>query len=618
MNEEEELKEELERYERQNQEAYDQEVSGEKELQRQEEKRIRKGEKRRYQRLKRKQVQTGGNTGEQFIPDKTGDFAPAPDRDMRTGEPIYNPETDQFGNPFEMRRAEYQINRDKLNASRNLDPSRFPNQVQTAKKTVGDFATKVVQDMSTPEGITEFTLDMFRDASILATSDLPTGLVTVAKLRFGKEFLDQLFKARRFRKTVTPEGLEMPAGLEKPMMMSENLGGFGKKANKKIFEIQQSMRPKANQMDLFANPSDYEMLELYKSQNKVVGQKRLPKRAQAGRALRPTDFDAITAEFPDITPDHIFGYIEQVKAAKLGRLEYKPSIKRRQFNQKGLEGTLRFLNQKAAYSPNFDLSEIAAELTAEFGLKGSKVITPKTIENLILDQGGISFRTKGMKKAVQINSIDDLREVYMDRLARYKKIPAFEKGHVFAVDNIIKDNRIANLSDFDKNLEPEIGRSIYRQLDDEAIEQLIKENANRNFDNIEDTYQSVLKGNRQRKNLDDPDKVLADLYGTQYGLRESFLSYVYPERSLGRLIPADLKAAFADLYKKELDMALLDYKGASVGPYALDQIKNRVAIQVLKSFGPDKRTKSILNRLVHMSDKAYGKDMVDYLTGEAF
>ena len=69
------------------------------ELKRQEEKRIRKGEKRRYQRLKRKQVQTGGNTGEEFIPDKTGDFAPAPDRDMRTGEPIYDPETDQFGNP---------------------------------------------------------------------------------------------------------------------------------------------------------------------------------------------------------------------------------------------------------------------------------------------------------------------------------------------------------------------------------------------------------------------------------------------------------------------------------------------------------------------------------------
>ena len=96
---EKELKEEKERFDAQNQEAYDKEVSGEAELKRQEEKRIRKGEKRRYQRLQRKQTQTGGNTGEKFIPDKTGDFAPAPDRDMRTGEPIYDPETDQFGNP---------------------------------------------------------------------------------------------------------------------------------------------------------------------------------------------------------------------------------------------------------------------------------------------------------------------------------------------------------------------------------------------------------------------------------------------------------------------------------------------------------------------------------------
>ena len=588
MNEEEELKEEKERYERQNQEAYDEVTKGNEELRRRQEgsldrrKRIYPDYKKN--RSKNKPRFSGGSPGQTFIP---GEEIEGPDDfDMRTGQPIY------------------EQNRDLNNAFRFDQPNRAFEQY----KTISEY----FPDLTDPKETSEFLVDMVMDAGIAVKTfpDIGATLKAITARRLVDEAFDSANSI--FKRPVTPEGLEMP------MMMSENLGGFGKKANKKIFEIQQSMRPKTNQMDLFANPSDYEMLELYKSQNKVVGQKRLPKRAQAGRALRPTDFDAITAEFPDITPDHIFGYIEQVKAGKLGRLEYKPSIKRRQFNQKGLEGTLRFLNQKAAYSPNFDLSEIAAELTAEFGLKGSKVITPKTIENLILDQGGISFRTKGMKKAVQINSIDDLRKVYMDRLARYKKIPAFEKGHVFAVDNIIKDNRIANLSDFDKNLEPEIGRSIYRQLDDEAIEQLIKENADRNFDNIEDTYQSVLKGNRQRKNLDDPDKVLADLYGTQQGLRESFLSYLYPERSLGRLIPADLKAAFADLYKKELDMALLDYKGASVGPYALDQIKNRVAIQVLKSFGPDKRTKSILNRLVHMSDKAYGKDMVDYLTGEAF
>lgn len=508
--------------------------------------------------------------------------------------------------------SQYALNRQQLNQSRIFQEGRFQEQLDTIRQFI---------DPQDPQFMTELLMDL--KTGYTAASKTPGGPIIKGGAAAGAvglrrllpkvdydQLIDEVFNTSIFRKPVTPEGLEMP------MMMSENLGGFGKKNNKKIFDIQQSLGPKTNQMDLFDNPSDYSMLELYKSQNKVVGQP-LPKRAQAGRALRPTDFDDIVAEFPDITPDHIFGYIEQVKAGKLGKQVYNPATKRFARSQKGLEGTLRFLNEKAAYSPNFDLSEIAAELTAEFGLKGSKVITPKTLENIILEQGGISFRTRGMKKAVQINNIDDLRKVYMDRLARYKAIPAFERGHVFAADNIIKDKRIANLTDFKNNLEAEIGRSIYRQLDDEAIERLIKENVDRNFDNIEDTYQSVLEGNRKRKNLDDPDKVLADLYGTQYGLRESFLSYVYPDRSLGRLIPADLKAAFTDLYKKELEMALLDYKGLSVGPYALDKIKNRVAVSVLKSF-PDVDTRGILEQLTLMSDKAYGKDMVDYLTGEAF
>lgn len=523
---------------------------------------------------------------------------------------------------------DYEQNRAVNDAFRFDQPNRAFQQYKTIKEY---FPKPTLADIS--ETYTDFKAGAMGGSLIADYVPLPKGVVpaltgaaTVVVKRINpRKLLDIIGEAvnpansflKRAERAAIPEGLEIPT-----VMMSKDygkgVGGFGEKANKKIFDVQQGMRPKTNQMDLFANPSDYEMLELYKSQNRVVGKKPLPKRAQAGRALRPSDFDAITTEFPDITPDYIFNYIEKVKAAKLGRSEYNPAVKRYVRNQKGLEGTLRFLNKKAAYRPNFDLSEIAAELNAEFNLKGSKVFTPKTLENLIIDQGGISFRTKGMKKAVQINSIDDLRKVYMDRLARYKAIPAFERGHVFAADNIIKDNRIANLTDFDNNLEAEIGRSIYRLLDDEALERLIKENVDQNFDDIENTYKSVLEGNRKRKNLDDPDKVLADLYGTQYGLRESFLSYVYPERSLGRLIPADLKAAFKDIYKKELEMALLDYKGLSVGPYALDQIKNKVAVDVLKSFGPDPRTKSIINRLVHMSDKAYGRDMVDYLTGEAF
>jgi len=101
---EEELKEEKKRYEQQNQEAYDEVTKGNEEIRKRREgegtrdyrKRISGGE---YKKKPQPEVQSGGNTGKEFIPDKTEDFAPAPDRDMRTGEQIFDPETDQYGNP---------------------------------------------------------------------------------------------------------------------------------------------------------------------------------------------------------------------------------------------------------------------------------------------------------------------------------------------------------------------------------------------------------------------------------------------------------------------------------------------------------------------------------------
>ena len=221
-----------------------------------------------------------------------------------------------------------------------------------------------------------------------------------------------------------------------------------------------------------------------------------------------------------------------------------------------------------------------------------------------------------MSEPIEIKSLADLRKAYMGRVARYRGIPAFERGHVFAADNIIKDNKVKNLTDFKNNLEPEIARSIYAQLDDQALEELIKANVDGDFSNVESLYKQILAGNRSRRNLDDPDKVIAALYGRDYGLRESFLNFVFPNRSLNRLIPPDLKAAFTDLYKKELEMRLLNYKGLSIGPAALDKIRADVAQEVLKSF-PDVDSRFVLEQMTVASDKAFLKDMVDPTTGEA-
>ena len=91
---------------------------------------------------------------------------------------------------------------------------------------------------------------------------------------------------------------------------------------------------------------------------------------------------------------------------------------------------------------------------------------------------------------------------------------------------------------------------------------------------------------------------------------------MYILTDLNRLIPPDLKAAFTDLYKKELEMRLLDYKGLSIGPASLDKIRAEVAQDILKSF-PDVDTRFVLEQMTVASDKAFLKDVVDEATGRS-
>ena len=657
---EKELKEEKDRFERQNQEAYDKEVSGEAELKRQEEKRIRKGEKRRYQRLQRKQTQTGGNTGEKFIPDKTGDFAPAPDRDMRTGEPIYDPETDQFGNPRFAESITFEVGAnlalDKATAGLLVAPipgarplyalanvagsgiiNYLAQRIRGTEFSLGELAT--ASGLSLVPGATQaktlkgaigkstvkgagLGATQVTSESLIDTGKLPDAETLATGALFGgaaggifqtaADAGEVSYALRALKDRIAGRGGSFA---ELGTVGAARRSGFSDDAQRKIDEIQKELRvEKGDQLGFFTNEGDEFLYEKYKKQNRVI-QTQDPTRQQASRALRPTDFDIFLEEDPNITVDHVLGYIESVKAAKSGKPVLNPATNRFIRNQRGLDGTLRFLNQKAAPDAKFDLNEIADELSAEF----NTTITPADISNMIkgnVKAGVVSFKTQGMAQPMQLKSIADLRKVYMARIARYKDIPAFERGHVFAADNIIKDKRISNLTDFKNNLEPEIARSIYRQLDDEAIEELIRLNADSDFDNIESLYEQVLAGNRSRRNVDDPDKVIAALYGRDYGLRESFLNYVYPDRSLGRLITADSKAAFADLYKKELAQRLSAYQGLSIGPDALDKIRADVAQEVLKSF-PDVDTRFVIEQMTLASDKANVKDMVDPNTGEA-
>ena len=141
MNEEEKLKKARDQYESENQQIYDEVTKGNEELRRRQEQK----------------------SNEDIIEEVMG-----PDEDDDEGI------------------STYALNRQKLNESRIFEENRFQNQVQTTKKVVGDFATGVVEDLSTPRGATEFTLDMLTEAGILARSfqeDLPTGIAAVAARR---------------------------------------------------------------------------------------------------------------------------------------------------------------------------------------------------------------------------------------------------------------------------------------------------------------------------------------------------------------------------------------------------------------------------------------------------
>jgi len=338
-------------------------------------------------------------------------------------------------------------------------------------------------------------------------------------------------------------------------------------------------------------------------------------RKLATRRLKRADFDKILAEYPEIPEEKVTEYLKSITAEKSGKLARNENLKLRR-THKGLEGTITFLNEKALTKHTGTAEEIAEEISVMF----NKEFTVDDLQKIINQEGGISFQTEGMPEPIFIRNFEDLQKAYFSRLDRYKDIPAFEKGHIFAVNNIIKDNNIDSLANFKNNLEPEVARSIYKRMDDDLIQQLIDFN-NKNIrpKNLteQDFIAELVRGNRSRKAQLDPDRIIADLYGTGYGLRESFLNYVYPERSLNNLIPADLKEEFAIRYREELQYLLENLKGYTIGPATADKLRLLAVNKVLEAIEPFEGLDSanILTKIINTSRISNKTDMVDPTTG---
>ena len=660
---EKELKEEKDRYEQQNQEAYDEVTKGNEELRRKQEQEAKEEEdtdedpttdklesrgykgnresaRQRQIRLRQRALadrDKEGSTvtrgpGQVFTGGK--DTVEVPDRDMRTGQLIPNEtELDQFGNPrlaasitteiglnllldifsfappaqavgsawinylAQKIRGEKDINKLEMTAASIASQIPLLGSFKGATKA-GKFGKGVLQGAVTGAiEETGYSLGRGEEADVLGGAVFGGLVGGLFNARNAPAAFDAIKAKLNTGSSDSLNKLAVPEGTLDEFIPNTAfaMGGPGSGRKKKVDKAALEAAGQGNIFKSFAadprlGQTDEQIMEAYKAARLRLGDpysepRQLP-RSAAERRLVPSMFTKFLTEDPSIPQSKVQEYIDAVTDERRGRKLYnlvagRPFARKR--SNKGLTGTLIFLNdaylsgrsgvKKLGNITMNDLTPIRArtgspqDIADEMSAIFNRDITPDTLEDIINKQGSIPIEigTPGTANYEVIDVVDlpTLTEAYMKRIQRYRTIPAFEAGHIFAARNILDDLDVDNVANFKGNLEPEIARSIYGITDNKVFEDLLEG---------VDTEQ-IVAGNRARGQNIDPDKTIAALYGRDYGLRESFLNFVYPERSLANKIPPDLKKEFTERYVEEMDIALRDYDGGTVGPYTLDFIR---------------------------------------------
>ena len=297
-----------------------------------------------------------------------------------------------------------------------------------------------------------------------------------------------------------------------------------------------------------------------------------------------TQFGAST-----ISRKRIKTYMLEPFKAKYGATDaqVREYVKLANRNTRAIEATIKYLNYEYKLSqPAVNIEDVAAEMSLLF----SQNITPETIDAIIQGQGGkILYQTDGMKRRkedpIEITDRESLLNAYVTRLNLLNTHGAFDKGHVYAADQILRDNKVSNASMF-RNLEPEIRASIQQLVSPIEIEQLIKGQLTKNKD-----YIDVIIGNRSKQAGGDPaDKIFERLYGNAYGLEEDFKNFLFPNQNLANMIHPDLKPLFGKVYTNLVKQKVKDRQGVGAGPklqvgsHALNIIRLEAMQEVLKDY----------------------------------
>ena len=297
---------------------------------------------------------------------------------------------------------------------------------------------------------------------------------------------------------------------------------------------------------------------------------------------------------------------------------------------KDIKSTIAYLNYKYKETlPTAEINDIAADMSLLFG----QDIRPETIDSIIKGQGGeILFQTQGMKNRKQapfsIKTREDLLKVYNSRLQLLNKHGAFDAGHVYAADQLLKDHKVSNASMFD-NLAPEIRASILTFVSKPELKKLIEGQLTEGED-----YLIKIIGNRSKKAGGDPaDKIFERLYGNAYGLEEDFKNFLFPEMNIANMIDADLKPRFGRQYTKRVKEILDRFKGTKgspslkVGEGSLNAIRRMAMAEILQDYvkvpsagltDEDVRYQNQLKSMVNFFDLLLERDFVNIDTGELY
>ena len=581
MNEEEELKEELERYERQNQEAYDKEVSGENFLRD-------RAKKKEEEEEKQEPDPDEGIAGADFS------FEQAL---LTKGRSLLGVGTSAIVRNIYTKISKIPKVQEMLTEAQEQLPS-------ISQRGVEDFKTQAASRVA---AIIQKLKDQF-------PADDVEGLVMELKKRSGGiagggggDEEEEEEEEEKKKRNPTPSQIR-------------ELLGKGKSGQQTLFSQlaesmitpEQALQQDTEEENIF-NQKQYDLAKQFTFEAKdpkpfKVSKQDIRKlKQQARRPLKLIDVKRVQAKLndPNITDEVVQNYFEDAKRSELG--------------YGGTAGTIDFLNDMQDGPPGSlkkgftSVDEFLANSSTAFGsfddiledmsFRLETPITKEKLQNLLDGTETYTFQTARMRKKGQppiiINDAKSLTRAYFARLTALDDIGVFEKGHINAVDQIVErylNEGIENTASFKDNTAPEISRSIYKLVGGEDnFNALFKELRDYRVKGITDKdlkFAQVYAGNRTRKADQDLDRIVNSIFGTEPDLQSSLLSYVYPEKSLNNLVAPDMKVIFSQIFTKEFDELIQNFvdiggKPENLGVASLQSFRNQALQSAFQSIPPD-------------------------------